>query len=214
MSQEPVARNETCGQGWVINGEKHLLTSTASQVLCWADLMGSSVAERHYYALVLVFLFCWQLQRRWQWQGEKKGSVRRETCYHFALYKFQADFCGIECEPSLWEADDINDAVSTTGCCGYEPHCAYRSFVNIHDICVCVCMYVRIHVYMWYRILHILSFALYIPNRCHCWSVSNLLFPGFVAYEILKVSCSVLYSVHAACFVRMRKFETEIRIRS
>jgi hypothetical protein len=82
---------------------------------------------------------------------------------------------------------------------------------------MCVCMYVRIHVYMWYRILQILSFALYMSNRRHCRSVSHLfishLFPSFVAYESLKVSCSILYTVHAVCFVRTRKFKTEIRIR-
>ena len=194
----------------------------------------------------LCLLICWQLQRRWQWRG-KKRSARSETCYHFALYKFQADFYGFECEPSRWEAGDVNDVVSTTVCCGYEPHCAYRSFVNIRDIyvrvclyvctslhpsmalqpvpglglplktplCILICsftppsfyaqqlssispnhirpssswsshwlcMYVRIHVYTWYRILQILSFALYMSNRRHSRSVSHLLFSGFVAYE-------------------------------
>jgi hypothetical protein len=64
----------------------------------------------------------------------KNRSVRRETCYRFDLYKFHADCSGIESEPSRWEAGDVDDVVSTTGCCGNEPHCAYRGVVNIHYI--------------------------------------------------------------------------------
>ena len=190
MLQEPAVRNETCGQAWVINGEKHLLTNAASQVLCWAHLRGSAVAQRHYYCLFLVcvcfFLFCWQLQRRWQWQ-EKNRNAWREICYHFALYKFHADCYGIECWPSRWEADHVNDDVSTAECCDYEPLCAYRSVVNIHDVCVCVCMYVRMQVCMWHRLSYILSFYLRISNRCHL--PMCLIFLIYYFQVLLRMKC-------------------------
>ena len=134
---------------------------------CWATLLRSISCDFYY------FYFFGNYSINDSDKGKNRSALRG-TCYHFALYKFHADSSGIECEPSQWEAGDVNDAVSSTGCCGYEPNC------QIHDMCVrvcvcvcararvCVCVCVRMHVYMWCRMSQILSFTLYISNRYHC----------------------------------------------
>jgi hypothetical protein len=77
--------------------EKSMLTNTVSQILCWADLRGSAVAERHYYALFLVSFILLAITAWMKVTGEKTEVLGEKPVYHFTLYKFQTDFSGIEC---------------------------------------------------------------------------------------------------------------------